>query len=111
MKNEIIGMCPGCLQKKGQERMVDIYVVRNDKGDITDMYIFGDDDFDVPAKNQNITEMKVSDDGKTIIEITCPRCLEKIAVSIPVIKEPEKKPEKKPYFAGFYTGENAVQKQ
>ena len=103
MKNEIIGMCPSCINKKGKERMVDIYVSRNDKGDITAMYIFGDDDFDLPSRSCDITEFKVSEDGKTITEIVCPRCKERIAVSIPVIKEPEKMVERKPDFASLYS--------
>lgn len=90
MKSEIIGICPSCIEAENNARCVDIYVCRNDKGDITNMYIFGDDDFDVPANNQAITEIQVSKDGKTITEIVCPRCKERIAVNIPVIKEPEK---------------------
>ena len=109
MKNEIIGMCPSCISQKGKERIVDIYVSRNDKGDITAMYIFGDDDFDMPGKNCDITEIKVSEDGKTITEIVCPRCKERIAVNIPVIKEPEKMVEKKPDFASLYADMNARQ--
>lgn len=109
MKNEIIGMCPSCINQKGKERMVDIYVARNDKGDITAMYIFGDDDFDMPGRNCDITDFKVSEDGKTITEIVCPRCLERIAVSIPVIQEPEKKVERKPDFASLYADMNARQ--
>ena len=109
MKNEIIGMCPSCINKKGQERMVDIYVERNDKGDITAMYIFGDDDFDMRSSESNITDFKVSEDGKTITEIVCPRCKERIAVSVPVIQEPEKKVEMKPDFASLYADLNARQ--
>ena len=89
MNSEIIGICPSCIELEKNARMVDIYVCRNEKGDIIDMYIFGDDDFDVPANNQNIAEIKVSEDGKTITEIVCPRCKERIAVNIPVIKEQE----------------------
>lgn len=110
MKNEIIGMCPSCINQKGKERMVDIYVARNDKGDITDMYIFGDDDFDMPGSACDITEFKVSEDGKTITEIVCPRCLERIAVNIPVIQEQEKKVEIKPEFAALYADMNARQR-
>ena len=46
MKNEIIGICPSCIDQKNGSRTVDIYVCRNEQGDITNMYIFGDDDFD-----------------------------------------------------------------
>ena len=99
MKSEIIGICPSCIDLEKNSRMVDIYVSRNEMGDITDMYIFGDDDFDVPASNQNITEIKVSKDGKTITEIVCPRCKERIAVNIPVIKRPEKESEAAEIFA------------
>ena len=93
MSLEIIGICPSCIELEKNARSVDIYVCRDENGDINDMYIFGDDDFDVPADNQNITEIKVSKDGKTITEIVCPRCKERIAVNIPVIKEPEKESE------------------
>ena len=109
MKNEVIGMCPSCISKKGKERMVDIYVARNDKGDITAMYIFGDDDFDMPSRNCDITDFKVSEDGKTITEIVCPRCKERIAVSVPVILEPAEKVEQKPDFASLYADLNARQ--
>lgn len=110
MKNEIIGICPSCIEQKNGARCVDIYVCRNEQGDITNMYIFGDDDFDVPANNQAITEIKVSEDGKNITEIVCPRCKERIAVSIPVIQKPEKMVEQKPNFAGFYADMNARQR-
>ena len=89
MTCEIIGICPSCVNGK-DSRMIDIYVGRNDKGDVTDIYIFGDDDFDVPANNQSVTDITVSEDGKTITEIICPRCKERISVNIPVIKEPRK---------------------
>ena len=90
MKCEVIGICPGCRDAEINSRNVDIYVDRNEKGELLGIYIFGDDDFDVVSKDQSITEIKVSDDGKTITEITCPRCLERVAVNIPVIKTPEK---------------------
>ena len=69
MKNEIIGICPSCIEQKNGSRTVDIYVCRNEQGDITNMYIFGDDDFDVPANNQAITEIKVSEDGKILLKL------------------------------------------
>ncbi|MBR3885735.1 MAG: hypothetical protein IKJ33_04675 [Clostridia bacterium] len=109
MKSEIIGICPSCIEKENGSRCVDIYVSRNEQGDITNMYIFGDDDFDVPANNQAITEIKVSKDGKTITEIVCPRCKEKIAVNIPVIQKQEKQVEVKPDFAALYADMNARQ--
>ena len=102
MKNEIIGTCPGCYNSQKDSRMVDIYVERNEQGDIENIYIFGDDDFDMPSRNCNITEIKVSEDGKTITEIVCPRCKERIAVEIPVIKKPEKVESKKPDFESLY---------
>ena len=87
MKNEVIGMCPSCISKKGKERMVDIYVARNDKGDITAMYIFGDDDFDVPSSSATVRNVKFSDDNKSVTEVECPRCNENILVDIPIIKQ------------------------
>lgn len=90
MKNEIIGNCPSCLNSKKGCANVDIYVSRNNLGEITNMYIFGDDHFDVPANNQCITEFSVSEDGSTITELVCPRCRERISVSIPVIENVKK---------------------
>ena len=87
MKLEIIGMCP-CCAKSQNGANVDIIVNRNDEGDLTNMYIFGDDDFDVPARSTAITDIEVSSDGKNITEIVCPRCKENIAVMVPVIKRP-----------------------
>ena len=110
MKNDIIGMCPSCINKKGKERMVDIYVCRDDQGGITNMYIFGDDDFDMRASECDITDFKVSEDGKTITEIVCPRCKERIAVNVPVIQQPEKQVEVKPNFAELYADLNARQR-
>lgn len=110
MKNEIIGMCPSCISQKGKERIVDIYVSRNDRGDITSMYIFGDDDFDMPGSACDITEIKVSEDGKTITEIVCPRCKERIAVNIPVIQKQEKMVENNPDFAALYADANTRQR-
>ena len=66
MKNEIIGICPCCMEAE-KSACVDIYVSRNERGEITNMYIFGDDHFDVPPSNQDITDITVSDDGKTVI--------------------------------------------
>ena len=86
MKCEIIGSCPCCINKKNSLN-TDIFANRNEDGDITGMYIFGDDDFDVPTSGQFISEIKVSDDGKNIIEIVCPRCKEYVEVSVPVIKK------------------------
>lgn len=88
MKSEIIGSCPCCI-KKNRCATTDIFVCRNDEGDISSMYIFGDDDFDVPANNQFITEIQVSSDGKNITEIVCPKCKERVSVLVPVIKKLE----------------------
>lgn len=99
MKSEIIGICPSCIQSEKNPRCVDIFVCRNEQGDIINMYIFGDDDFDVPTHNQAITEITVSEDGKNITEIVCPRCKEKIAVNIPVIKKPENENKKADHVA------------
>lgn len=85
MKVEEIGMCPCCFQGKGPA--VGIYANRKDNGDLTGLYIFGDDDFDVPKNNQDIKDVKISDDKKSVIEIVCPRCKEHIAVNIPIIKQ------------------------
>lgn len=86
MKFEIIGMCPCCARSE-KSANVDIILNRNDEGDLTNMYIFGDDDFDVPAHSSAITEIEVSPDGKNITDIVCPRCKEHIAVSVPIIKK------------------------
>ena len=86
MKCEIIGNCPSCLDKEKGGANVDIYVCRNAAGEITNMYIFGDDHFSVPAKDQCITDFVVSEDGSTITELVCPRCKERVSVSIPIIE-------------------------
>ena len=87
MKSEIIGNCPCCLRLPKGGALVDIYVSRNKGGEITNMYIFGDDHFDVPSHNQSITEFTVSEDGSAITELVCPRCREKFSVYIPIIEK------------------------
>ena len=108
MKNEIIGVCPCCM-KSSKSACVDIYVSRNNEGDITDMYIFGDDDFDFPSKYQNVTEIEVSKDGKTITEMVCPRCKERIAISVPVIDKPNNE-KIMPNYDSMYSGVGAMQR-
>ena len=110
MKHENIGSCPGCYDLKNRSRMVDIYVVRDNNGGIANMYIFGDDDFDMISSDCNIEEFKVSEDGKTITEIVCPRCKERIAVEVPVIKIPVKE-EKKFGAADLYADFRARQNE
>ncbi len=84
MTCDIIGICPSCLNSKNSA-CVDIFVNRNEAGEVENMYVFGNEQF------EDILDFSVSEDGKTITEIVCPRCKERIAVSVPVI---EKKKEK-----------------
>lgn len=82
---EEIGMCPSCF--KGNGPAVDFYAVRNENGEILEIHIFGDDDLDVTGKDLIVTDVKFSDDGKTITEVVCPRCKELISVNIPIVKK------------------------
>ena len=109
MKTDIIGSCPCCREMKQESRIVDFYVTRDDKGVFNNMYIFGDDDFDVPPRDHAVKGIFGSEDGKTITEIICPRCKEKIAVNIPVVKEPEEK-FKKPDYAQLYVDMRAKER-
>ena len=79
MACDIIGICPSCLHSKNSA-CVDIYVSRNEAGEIANMYVFGNEQF------EDILDFSVSEDGKTITEIVCPRCKEIIPVSVPVIE-------------------------
>lgn len=88
MKTEIIGICPCCVkQNNGNGPLVDFYAVRENNGDLKEIYIFGDDDFDVPRENQAVTEVEFSNDKKSVIDVVCPRCKEHVSVNIPIIKE------------------------
>lgn len=87
MKIEEIGRCPCCLQDKTHGSEVNFFTLREDNGELTEIHIFGDDDFDVPSVNQIVTEAKFSEDGKNVIEIVCPRCKEHINVEIPIVKQ------------------------
>ena len=80
MACEIIGICSSCLNSK-KSACVDIYVSRNDAGEIANMYVFGNEQF------EDILDFSVSEDGKTVTEIVCPKCKERIPVSVPVIED------------------------
>ena len=87
MKIEEIGKCPCCFDHKTRSAMVNFYTVRKDNGELEEIHIFGDDDFDVPSANQTITDAKFSNDGKSVTEVVCPRCKEHIEVKIPIVKQ------------------------
>lgn len=88
MKIEEIGKCPCCCAGKGvNSHVVNFYTSRLDNGDLVEIYIFGDDDFDLPSSNSLVTNVKFSDDRKSVIEVECPRCKENISVNIPIVKE------------------------
>ena len=90
MKIEELGRCPCCYDGKGvRSLMVNFYASRYDNGDLEEIYIFGDDDFDVPSSNATVKSVKFSDDKKNVTEVTCPRCNENILINIPIIKEQE----------------------
>lgn len=88
MKIEELGRCPCCLAgKKVSSLVVNFFASRFDNGDLEEIYIFGDDDFDVPSSNATVTSVKFSDDNKSVTEVVCPRCNENILVDVPIIKE------------------------
>ena len=88
MKIEEIGKCPCCFDGKNvTPQVVNFYVARQDNGDLAEIYIFGDDDFDVPSSNATVKSAKFSEDNKNVTEVTCPRCKENILVNIPIVKE------------------------
>lgn len=90
MACDIIGICPSCLNSKNSA-CVDIYVSRNNAGEIENMYVFANEKF------EDILDFSVSEDGKTVTEIVCPRCKEVIPVSVPVIENKKAKTnDKKP---------------
>ncbi|MBQ7918289.1 MAG: hypothetical protein IJ310_05745 [Clostridia bacterium] len=84
MTCDVIGVCPSCLNSKNSA-CVDIFVERNDAGEVTNMYVFGNDQF------EDILDFSVSKDGKTITEVVCPKCKEVIPVSVPVIQSKKSK--------------------
>lgn len=84
MTCDVIGVCPSCLNSKNSA-CVDIFVERNDAGEVTNMYVFGNDQF------EDILDFSVSKDGKTITEVVCPKCKEVIPVSVPVIQNKKSK--------------------
>ena len=88
MKIEELGRCPCCLDgKKVSSLVVNFFASRFDNGDLEEIYIFGDDDFDVPSSNATVTSVKFSDDCTKVTEVVCPRCKENILVDVPIIKE------------------------
>ena len=88
MKIEELGRCPCCSEgKKVSAHTVNFYAARQDNGDLAEIYIFGDDDFDMASSNSTVSSVKFSDDKKNVTEVTCPRCLENILVNIPIIKQ------------------------
>lgn len=92
MKLEELGFCPCCInENNGRGPLVNLYASRKDNGDLQDIYIFGDDDFSVPAKDHFVTEVKISEDNKTVTEVVCPRCKERLAVNIDIVKPENEK--------------------
>ena len=90
MKIEELGRCPCCYEGKGvKSQMVSFYASRYDNGDLEEIYIFGDDDFDVPSSDSTVKNVRFSDDNRRVTEVECPRCKESILVDIPIIKEQE----------------------
>ena len=88
MKIEELGRCPCCYEGKNvSAHTVNFYAARQDNGDLVEIYIFGDDDFDMTSSNSTVSSVKFSDDKKSVTEVTCPRCNEKLLVSIPIIKD------------------------
>lgn len=88
MKIEELGRCPCCSDgKKVTPHAVNFYVARQDNGDLAEIYIFGDDDFDMASSNSTVNDVKFSEDKTSVTEVTCPRCKENILVHIPIIKE------------------------
>lgn len=87
MKIEEIGFCPCCFNDEKSGAVINFYTLREDNGDLKEIHIFGDDDFDVPSANQTVKEATFSDDGKFVTEVVCPRCKEHIEVKIPIVKQ------------------------
>lgn len=87
MKIEEIGFCPCCFNDKKNGAVINFYALREDNGELKEIHIFGDDDFDVPSANQTVTEASFSNDGKFVTEVVCPRCKEHIEVKIPIVKQ------------------------
>lgn len=89
MKIEELGRCPCCSGGKASIKAltVNFYALRHDNGDLNEIYIFGDDDFDVPSSSATVRNVKFSDDKRRVTEVECPRCNENIAVNVPIIKE------------------------
>ena len=88
MKIEELGRCPCCSEgKKVSAHAVNFYAARQDNGDLVEIYIFGDDDFDMSSSNSTVSSVKFSDDKTRVTEVTCPRCLEDILVNVPIIKK------------------------
>lgn len=88
MKIEELGRCPCCFEGKGViPFVVNFFTARHDNGDLQEIYIFGDDDFDVPSSNTTVQDVKFSDDKTNVTEVVCPRCKENILVNIPIIKK------------------------
>ena len=88
MRIEDIGKCPCCFDGKNvNPQIVHFYVARQENGDLAEIYIFGDDDFDMPSSHTTVTSVKFSEDEKKVEEVTCPRCKENILVNIPIIKK------------------------
>lgn len=89
MKIEELGKCPCCSGGKASIKAltVNFYALRQDNGDLDEIYIFGDDDFDVPSSSATVRNVKFSEDNKSVTEVECPRCNENILVDIPIIKQ------------------------
>ena len=96
---ELIRMCPHCYKGVGRGltdngkrvgREVDIYAEYNKDDVLHNIYIFGDDDFDMPSDMGNITEIGISNDQKHVSDVVCPRCKEHVSVNIPIVRTRKK---------------------
>ena len=88
MKIEDLGKCPCCFVGKGVRAItVNFFTSRHDNGDLHEIYLFGDDDCDLPSSNSLVNDVKFSDDKTRVTEVVCPRCKENILVDIPIVKE------------------------
>lgn len=76
--------CPCCIKKN--KPAVDIYAERKDNGDISSLYVFGDDDFSLTLNDAFVKEILLSENEKDIVGLQCPNCNEFVNVNIPIIK-------------------------
>ena len=92
---EIVGICPHCFKGKGKGltdsgkkvgREVDIYAEWNKDDVLDNLYIWGDEHFDMLGEDSIIREIGFSDDQKHVNDIVCPRCKEHVPVNIPIVR-------------------------